>query len=60
MQKCDQCKKLFPPQALKIMVHILERKAYITHVCPNCQSIVLNNPSYYYLDNPDEIQNESE
>ncbi|MGE5416015.1 MAG: hypothetical protein ACM3UZ_04505 [Acidobacteriota bacterium] len=49
MKKCDQCKKTFPEPTLKTMISILQRKAYIVHVCPNCQSIVLNNPNYYYL-----------
>ncbi len=49
MEKCSSCNKQFPEQAMKTMVHIIERKAYIKNICPACQSIVLNNPNYYYL-----------
>lgn len=53
MKKCSQCKKLFPEEALKKMINILDRKAYLIYVCPNCQFIVLNNPNYYYLVEPE-------
>ncbi|MGI6433772.1 MAG: hypothetical protein ACOX0F_00075 [Syntrophomonadaceae bacterium] len=49
LEKCSVCSKDYPTPTLKVMVHIVERKAYIKKICPNCQSIVLNNPNYYYL-----------
>jgi DNA-directed RNA polymerase subunit RPC12/RpoP len=49
VEKCSSCKKQFPESTLKTMVHIIDRKAYIKKICPSCQSIVLNNPNYYYL-----------
>lgn len=47
--KCSICSKDFPRATLKKMVHIIERKAYIKQICPNCQAIASNNPHYYYL-----------
>lgn len=49
MDKCSTCNKQFPEATLKKMVQIIDRKAYLNKICPSCQSIVLNNPSYYYL-----------
>ncbi len=49
MKKCSSCSKQFPEPTMKTMVHIIDRKAYIKTICPACQSIVLNNPNYYYL-----------
>jgi len=49
MEKCSSCSKQFPEAAMKKMVQIMGRKAYIMNVCPACQSVVLNNPNYYYL-----------
>jgi DNA-directed RNA polymerase subunit RPC12/RpoP len=49
MNKCSSCGKEFPEPTLKTMIHIIGRKAYTKKVCPSCQSIVLNNPNYYYL-----------
>lgn len=49
MEKCDFCSKEYPEAILKKMVQILERKAYLVHICPACQPIVANNPSYYNL-----------
>ncbi len=49
MEKCSICSKPYPEGTLKKMVQILDRKAYLYHVCPACQSIINNNPSYYYL-----------
>jgi NAD-dependent SIR2 family protein deacetylase len=49
MKKCSSCSKQFPKEILKTMVQIIDRKAYIMNVCPSCQSIVNNNPNYYYL-----------
>lgn len=52
MQKCSTCSKQFPVATMKKMVQIIDRKAYLNYICPSCQSIVLNNPSYYYLVEP--------
>lgn len=49
MDKCSSCSKQYPEATLKKMVQVIDRKAYIMKVCPSCQSIVLNNPNYYYL-----------
>ncbi len=49
MEKCNFCSKQYPVTTLKKMIQIIDRKAYMNYVCPACQSIVLNNPSYYYL-----------
>lgn len=49
MEKCSFCKKDFPGPTLKKMIQINDRKAYLYRVCPACQSVVLNNPTYYYL-----------
>ncbi len=49
LKKCSICNKDYPIPTLKPMVHIIERKAYVKRICPNCQAIVLNNPNYYYL-----------
>ncbi|HWP97370.1 MAG TPA: hypothetical protein VN426_11040 [Syntrophomonadaceae bacterium] len=49
MQKCYACSKQYPETAMSKMVHVIERKAYIKCICPACQSIVANNPTYYYL-----------
>lgn len=50
MKKCSCCSKQFPETILKKMVQIIGRKAYLQRICPSCQSIVINNPSYYYLE----------
>lgn len=39
----------YPQPTLKKMVQIVERKAYLYYICPACQLVVNNNPSYYYL-----------
>lgn len=49
MTKCSCCGKQFPEATLKKMVQVMNRKAYLNNICPACQAIVLNNPSYYYL-----------
>lgn len=49
MEKCSICGKSFPKATLKPMVQIIGRKAYLEKICPSCQSIVMNNPNYYYL-----------
>lgn len=49
MLKCNYCAKQFPETTLKKMVQIINRKAYLNNICPSCQAILLNNPSYYYL-----------
>jgi hypothetical protein len=49
MKKCSCCSKQFPEATLRKMVQILNRKAYLQFICPSCQAIVINNPSYYYL-----------
>ncbi|QGU00826.1 hypothetical protein SYNTR_2232 [Candidatus Syntrophocurvum alkaliphilum] len=49
MGKCNSCSKVYPDAALKKMIHIVERKAYLNYICPSCQAIVHNNPNYYYL-----------
>ncbi|MEA1961425.1 MAG: hypothetical protein U9N81_09180 [Bacillota bacterium] len=51
MEKCNLCSKLYPVSALKTMVQIMGRKAYLQKVCPSCQAIAANNPNYYYLEN---------
>lgn len=43
------CKKEFPKSALKKMVHIIDKKAYLDIFCPVCQAVAGNNPNYYYL-----------
>lgn len=48
-EKCSECNKEYPILTLKAMVHIVGKKAYYKIICPNCQSVVLNNPNYYYL-----------
>lgn len=50
MDKCSICGKNYPEATLKKMVQISGRKAYLNQICPACQAIVLNNPSYYYLE----------
>lgn len=50
MDKCSICGKSYPEATLKKMVQISGRKAYLNQICPACQAIVLNNPSYYYLE----------
>ncbi|MFY9323668.1 MAG: hypothetical protein WBJ34_02065 [Syntrophomonadaceae bacterium] len=54
MQKCSICNMQYPEPTLKKMVQIIERKAYLYHICPACQLVVINNPSYYYLTEPQE------
>ncbi|MGI5920955.1 MAG: hypothetical protein ACOX6I_04390 [Syntrophomonadaceae bacterium] len=49
MKKCSCCSKQFPEATLRKMVQILNHKAYLQFICPSCQAIVINNPSYYYL-----------
>ncbi|WP_061213426.1 hypothetical protein [Syntrophomonas wolfei] len=49
MEKCTICSKSFPEATLRKMVQIIDRKAYLNRTCPSCQTIVANNPSYYYL-----------
>ncbi len=49
MERCNICNKDFPKAALRKMVQIIDRKAYLHQICPSCQTIVANNPSYYYL-----------
>jgi DNA-directed RNA polymerase subunit RPC12/RpoP len=49
MKKCSTCSKEFPEPTLKKMVQIIDRKAYLNYICPACQSVMLNNPNYYYL-----------
>jgi len=44
------CKKEFPEATLKKMVQIMDRKAYLNYICPACQTIVMNNPNYYYFE----------
>ncbi|MBO8158000.1 hypothetical protein [Thermosyntropha sp.] len=50
MEKCSICGREYPEAALKKMVQISGRKAYLNKICPACQAIVLNNPNYYYLE----------
>lgn len=52
MRKCSICTKQYPEPILKKMIQIIERKAYLHYICPACQSVVSNNPSYYYLAEP--------
>lgn len=52
MEKCSTCGQTYPEETLKKMIQIVGRKAYLNNICPACQSIVLNNPSYYYLVEP--------
>lgn len=52
LEKCSTCSQSFPEETLKRMVQIVGRKAYLNYICPSCQSIVLHNPSYYYLVEP--------
>ena len=49
LEKCSTCSQLFPKATLKDMIQIIGKKAYLNHICPSCQSIVLHNPNYYYL-----------
>ncbi len=49
MEKCSMCKKEFPVSALKKMVQIVGKKAYLGQYCPVCQAVAGNNPNYYYL-----------
>lgn len=49
VKKCYACSKEYPETAMSKMVHVIGRKAYITCICPACQAIVANNPTYYYL-----------
>jgi hypothetical protein len=49
VKKCNSCSKQFPEIIMKTMIHIIDRKAYIENICPSCQSILHNNPNYYYL-----------
>ena len=49
MEKCSMCKKEFPIEALKEMVQIMDRKAYLGKYCPVCQAVAGNNPNYHYL-----------
>lgn len=51
MTNCTICKKEFPEQVLKDMVHLMERKAFLELVCPACQMVALQNKDYYYLSN---------
>ncbi len=48
-KKCSICSKAYPEPILKKMVQVLDRKAYLHYVCPACQAVINNNPSYYYL-----------
>lgn len=50
MEKCTICKKLFPEEVIKAMVHIVDKKAYVERVCPFCQTITDHNDSYFYVD----------
>ena len=52
MEKCGFCSKKYPVSILRSMVQIIDRKAYLVHVCPACQPIVHNNPNYYDLMDP--------
>ncbi|MDD2586824.1 MAG: hypothetical protein PHT79_08060 [Syntrophomonadaceae bacterium] len=54
MDKCSTCGQQFPETILKKMIQIIDRKAYLNKICPSCQSIVLNNPNYYYFIEPKE------
>ncbi|MEN6351708.1 MAG: hypothetical protein ABFD08_20250 [Syntrophomonas sp.] len=49
MEKCSNCSNSFPEAAMKKMIQIIDRKAYLHCICPSCQAIVANNPNYYYL-----------
>lgn len=49
MVKCSLCKKEFPEPAIKKMIQIIDKKAYLNCICPACQAIVMNNPNYYYF-----------
>lgn len=49
MEKCNICSNSFPESALRKMIQIIGQKAYLYQICPSCQTIVNNNPSYYYL-----------
>lgn len=49
MEKCSNCGKEFPEATLKKMVQLIGKKAYTKKICPFCQAVVLNNPTYYYL-----------
>lgn len=52
MEKCNICSHEYPEATLKKMVQIMDRKAYLSFICPSCQSIVMHNPNYYYLIEP--------
>lgn len=49
MEKCSVCHKDFPEAAMNKMIQIIGKKAYVNNICPSCQAIVANNPSYYYM-----------
>lgn len=50
MKKCSCCSKLYPEAILKNMVRVIGNKAYEQKVCPSCQSVIANNPNYYYFE----------